>query len=112
MPTGKPRGRGPKASPPLGPWAAGMLLHPCSHSPLPRIPHGQAGAGHAYTAPLWAQSVSARNLHACVLSLSRRVRLCDPKDCILPGPSVQGILQQENAWAAMPSSRGSFSPRD
>ena len=39
--------------------------------------------------------------------------LCDPVDCGLPGSSVHGILQVGILeWVAMPSSRGSFQPRD
>ena len=38
---------------------------------------------------------------------------CDPMDCSLPGSSVYGILQARILeWVAMPSSRGSSSPRD
>ena len=39
--------------------------------------------------------------------------LCDPMDCSLQGFSVHGILQARKLeWVAMPSSRGSFLPRD
>ena len=39
--------------------------------------------------------------------------LCDPPDHTLPGSSVHGILQTRILkWAAMPASRGSFTPRD
>ena len=38
---------------------------------------------------------------------------CDPLDCSPPGSSVHGILQARILeWVAMPSSRGSSSPRD
>ena len=38
---------------------------------------------------------------------------CDPMDCPLPGSSVHRILQARIIeWVAMPSSRGSFQPRD
>ena len=38
---------------------------------------------------------------------------CDPMDCSLRGSSVHGILQARILeWVAMPSSRGSSSPRD
>ena len=38
---------------------------------------------------------------------------CNPMDCSLPGSSVHGILQARILkWVAMPSSRGSFQPRD
>ena len=39
--------------------------------------------------------------------------LCNPMDCSLPDSSVHGILQARILeWVAMPSSRGSFQPRD
>ena len=39
--------------------------------------------------------------------------LCDLIDNSLPGSSVHGILQARTLeWVAMPSSRGSFQPRD
>ena len=39
--------------------------------------------------------------------------LCDPVDCSLPGSSVHEILQARILkWVAMPSSKGSFQPRD
>ena len=39
--------------------------------------------------------------------------LCDPMDCSLPGTSAHGVLQARILeWVAMPSSRGSFWPRD
>ena len=42
-----------------------------------------------------------------------RPTLCEPTGCSPPGSSVCGILQARILeWAAMPSSRGSFQPRD
>ena len=39
--------------------------------------------------------------------------LCNRMDCNPPGSSVHGILQARILeWVAMPSSRGSFQPRD
>ena len=39
--------------------------------------------------------------------------LCDPVDCSPRGSSVHGTLQARILeWVAMPSSRGSFQPRD
>ena len=39
--------------------------------------------------------------------------LCDPMDCSRPGSSVPGILQARILeWVAMPSSRGSYRPRE
>ena len=41
------------------------------------------------------------------------VRLCDPKDCSLPGCSVRGIFQAiELEWVAISFSRGSSQSRD
>ena len=49
----------------------------------------------------------------CVLTHFSHVQLRDPMDCSLPGSSVHGILQARVLeWVAMPSSRGSFWPRD
>ena len=48
-----------------------------------------------------------------LLSLFRRVRLCDPADCSPPGSTVRGVLQARIVeWVAMPSSRGSSWARD
>ena len=48
-----------------------------------------------------------------VFSRFSRVQLCDPIDCSLSGSSVHEILQARILeWVAMPSSRGSFRPRD
>ena len=50
--------------------------------------------------------VSAKSLEPCPT-------LCDPMDCSPPGSSVHGILQAKILeWVVMPSSRGSFQPRD
>ena len=47
------------------------------------------------------------------LSLQSCPILCDPMDCNPPGSSVHGILQATILeWVAMPSSRGSFWPRN
>ena len=46
-------------------------------------------------------------------SLQSCLTLYDPMDCSPLGSSVHGILQARILkWAAMPSSRGSFQPRD
>ena len=53
--------------------------------------------------------------HSCLLVFCMRLclTLCDPVDCSPPGSSVHCILQARILeWAAMPSSRGSFQPRD
>ena len=50
--------------------------------------------------------LSAKLLQSCPT-------LCNSMDCSLPGPNVHGILQPRILeWVAMPSSRGSFLPRD
>ena len=52
-------------------------------------------------------------MHACMLSHFSLILLSDPMDCSSPGSSVHGILQARILeWVAMPSSRGSFWPRD
>ena len=49
----------------------------------------------------------------CLLNCFSCVRLCNPMDCSLSGSSVHGILQARILqWAAMPSSREFFWPRD
>ena len=59
--------------------------------------------------PFWARlglGVHAKSLKSCLT-------LCNPMDYIPPGTSVHGILQTRILeWVAMPSSRGSFWPRD
>ena len=46
-------------------------------------------------------------------SLQSCPTLCDPMDCSLPGSSVHGIFQTRILeWVAVPSSKGSFRPRD
>ena len=42
-------------------------------------------------------------------SLQSCPTLCDPMDCSPPRSAVHGVLQE---WVAMPSSRGSFRPRE
>ena len=50
--------------------------------------------------------VRAKSIQSCLI-------LWDPRDCSLPGSSVQGILQARILeWVAMPSSRGPSQPRD
>ena len=49
----------------------------------------------------------------CAKLLQSCSTLCRPVDCSPPGSSVHGILQARILeWVAMPSSRGSFLPRD
>ena len=61
---------------------------------------------------LWVSSIFEPSRHACSVTsvVSNSVW---PHDCSLPGSSVHGILQARILeWVAMPSSRGSFQPRD
>ena len=49
----------------------------------------------------------------CVLVAQPCLTLCSPMNCSLPGSFVHGILQVRILeWVAMPSSRGSFPPKD
>ena len=51
--------------------------------------------------------------HLCMLDCFSHVWLCDPVDCSWPGSSVHGIFQERILeLVAMPSSRGSFRPRN
>ena len=57
--------------------------------------------------------VSCAHTHACAHVHSIVPDSCEPMDCSPPGSSVRGILQERILeWVAMPSSRGSFQPRD
>ena len=56
-----------------------------------------------------------RQIDRCAQAKSLQLypTLCNPMDCILPCFSVHEILQARILeWVAMPSSRGSFQPRD
>ena len=63
---------------------------------------------------LWGHWDTAINSTWCaVLSRSLVSNSCDPEDCSPPGSSVYGILRARILErVAMPSSRGSFPPRD
>ena len=53
-----------------------------------------------------AAATVAKSLQSCPT-------LCNPLDCSPPGSSAHGILQARILeWVAMPSSRGSFQPRN
>ena len=53
------------------------------------------------------------SLRVCAKLLPWSPTLCGPMDCNLPDSSVHGILQARILeWVAMPSSRGSFWPKD
>ena len=49
----------------------------------------------------------------CAKLLQSCLTLCNPTDCSPPGSSVHGLLRARILeWSAMPSSSGSFQPRD
>ena len=53
------------------------------------------------------------SLCTCTTSVQLCPTLCKPMDCSPPGSSVHGVLQARILeWVAMPSSRGSYPPRD
>ena len=65
--------------------------------------------------PAKCQSLNCEAVFAFVRAKSFQScpTLWEPKDCILPGSSVHGILQARLLeWVAMPSSKGSSQPRD
>ena len=68
--------------------------------------------------PVWGENlveaVGEQNKgRVCVKVAQSHLTLCNPMDCILPGPSVHGILQARILdWVAIPFSRGSSQPRD
>ena len=52
-------------------------------------------------------------MDVCVLLAQLCPTFCDPTDCSLPGPSIQGILQARTLeWVAILFSWGSSQPRD
>ena len=54
-----------------------------------------------------------KEAHMCAKLLQSFLILCQPVDSSPPGSSVHGILQARIVkWVAMPSSKGSFRPRD
>ena len=71
----------------------------------------QSGAQHIL--PLCLHSLCSALYIVHAKSLQSCLTLCDPMDSSPPGSSVHGILQARILeWVAMPSSRGSFQPRD
>ena len=72
------------------------------------FPEVHRGKGFVILNEQWVQRacVRAQLLQSCPI-------LCNPMDCNPPGSSVHGIFQARILeWSAMPSSRGSFWPRD
>ena len=79
---------------------------------LPLVPHGHqhnptfSTCSQVTALPSVPSLVHAKSLQLCPT-------LCNPTDWSLPGSSVHGILQARTLeWVAVPSSRGSFQPRD
>ena len=68
--------------------------------------------------PVWGENlveaVGEQNKgRVCVKVAQSHLTLCDPMDCILPGPSVHGILQARILeWLLCPSPGESPQPRD
>ena len=57
--------------------------------------------------------ISIIYIHVCAKSLQSCLTLCNPMDCSPPGFSVHRIFQARILeWVVIPSSRGSFQPRD
>ena len=57
--------------------------------------------------------VDSKGIQACAKSLQSCLTLCDPVDCSPLGSSVHGIpLAGILEWVAIPSSWGSYQPRD
>ena len=70
---------------------------------------------HSYEICYWLDEIcsNAHDVCACVFSHFSCVQLCYPVNCDPPGSFVHGILQARTLeWIDMPSSRGSFWPRD
>ena len=102
-------------------WRRLSVSHRATHRIFPRVsgstntrrlsgPHQHPDRNkithHLLIRILDSLCVRAKSLQSCLT-------LCNPTDCSLPGPSVHGILQAKILeWVAMPSSRGSFQPRD
>ena len=81
----------------------------CNYSEWPRSGGGLPNAATCApcSASAWTSAVS------CAQSRQLCPTLCDPADHILPGSSVQGVLQARILkGVAMPFSRGSSQPRD
>ena len=75
----------------------------------------RSGLGRARRCPFAFFFVFAVYLLCAALCLVAQLcpTLCDPLGCSRPGSSVHGVLQARILeWVAMPSSRGSFQPRD
>ena len=87
-------------------------LRPLDPLPQAADTHGALTLDHKVLESIqFMKSIICLCMHA--KSLQSCLTLCDPMDRSLPGSSVCGILQARILeWVAMPSSRGSFQPRD
>ena len=87
-------------------------VHISLHVPDAALSLGiQQGARPVRCPPLGSRH--SRGRCVCAKSLQSCPTICDPMDCSPPGSAVHGILQARILdWIAMPSSRGSFQPRD
>ena len=99
-------------------WDAKRPSQPQSSGPLALVEYSihqtstcRISLGKSVSQPILATQNSVLCMRA--KSLQSCPSLCDPMDCSPPGSSVHGILQARILeWVAMPSSRGSFQPRD
>ena len=74
---------------------------------------GDAFFSHTYTAINKNKLEYTPNVGVHAQLLPSCPTLCDPMVCSPPGSSIHGISQARTLqWVAMPSSRGSFQPRD
>ena len=82
---------------------------------MKRLPCTWGGCpGHQGIVPaLFLSSYTLKDVRMCAKSLQSCPAVCDPVDCSLPTSSVHGILQARILeWVYMPSSSGSFLPRN
>ena len=74
----------------------------CQAPPSVGFSRQESGSGLPFPSPgdLFDPGMEPRSLTSptlvCILSHFNHVRLCDPMDCSLPGPSVHGILKGKN----------------
>ena len=77
--------------------------------PAPRTVRNVCSLSH----PVYVWHFNNQAAAAAAKSLQSCLTLCDPMDYSPPGSFVPGILQAKiMEWVAMPSSKGSFRPRD
>ena len=104
---------------PRGPWSGTMVLR-CFSSDMGWADKLSAGFIMNFSPTglesIWKTILSRTGLRetcVCSKSLLLCLTLCNPIDCGPPGSSVHGISQARILeWVAMPSSRGSSTPKD